>query len=70
MLPLEELKEKYIPVVEFPERYGVSVVTIMNLIKEKKLRYAEFKVPGDHRRTPHVNPEDLAKLIPLEEVDK
>lgn len=58
-LPLDILKEKYIPVEQVPERYNISVAQVMELIKNKKLRYAEFKVPGAIRRTPHINPEDL-----------
>lgn len=66
-LPLELLKEKYIPVEEFPEKYGVSVNKIMKLIESGELRYAEFKAPGAFRRTPHVNPEDLMKVLEKEE---
>lgn len=65
-LPLEILKEKYLPIEEFPEKYGISVAKIMSLIKSHKLRYAEFKIPGAVRRTPHVNPEDLLPLIEKE----
>lgn len=62
-LPLEILKEKYIPVSQFPEKYGISVSKIMRLIKDGKLRYAEFRVPGESRRSPHVNPEDLFRIL-------
>lgn len=62
-LPLEELREKYIPVVEFPEKYGISVVEIMRLIKNKQILYAEFKAPGDTRRTTHVNYEEVLKVL-------
>lgn len=62
-LPLEILKEKYIPVSQVPEKYGISVAKVMRLIKNKKLKYAEFKVPGETRRTPHINPEDLFKVL-------
>lgn len=66
-LPLEILRDKYIPVTEFPEKYGISVALIMRLINSKKLKYAEFKSPGDTRRTPHVNPEDLFRVLEKEE---
>lgn len=63
-LPLELLKEKYIPIKDFPSKYDISVPTIMRLINTKKIRYAEFKAPGDVRRSIHVNPEDV--LLALE----
>ena len=66
-LPLEILRDKYIPVTEFPEKYGISVALIMRLINSKKLKYTEFKAPGDTRRSPHVNPEDLFKVLEKEE---
>lgn len=65
-LPLELLKEKYIPVSEVPEKCGVSVAKVMNLIHSKKLRYAEFRVEGEYRRTPHINPEDLFSILDKE----
>lgn len=65
-LPLEILKEKYIPVSQFPERYGISVARVKRLIDSKKIRYAEFKAPGDIRRTMHVNPEDVLPIIEKE----
>ena len=39
----------------------------MRLINSKKLKYTEFKAPGDTRRSPHVNPEDLFKVLEKEE---
>lgn len=62
-LPLEILKEKYIPVSEFPKRYGISVEEIMNLIDHNQLRYAEFRAPGDTRRSIHVNYEEVLSLV-------
>lgn len=67
MLPLEELREKYIPVSEFPEKYGINVAKVMKLIHEHKIRYAEFKAPGDYKRTPHANPEDVLAALKKEE---
>lgn len=66
-LPLEILKEKYLPVTDYPEKYGISVAKIMSLISSRKLRYAEFKVPGQTRRSPHVNYEDVLRLIKEEQ---
>lgn len=62
-LPLEKLKEQYIPVVDFPEKYGISVLKVMRLIDEHKIRYAEFRAPGESRRTPHANPADVLEAI-------
>jgi hypothetical protein len=62
-LPLEILRDKYIPVSQFPEKYNISVSLIMRLINSGKLKYAEFKAPGDTRRSPHVNPEDLFQVL-------
>ena len=69
-LPLELLKEKYIPLNQFPEKYHISVAKIMRLIKSNKLRYAEFKIPGEIRRTIHVNPEDLFAALEKESDNK
>lgn len=65
-LPLEILKEKYIPVESVPDVCGVSVDKVNELIESHKLRYAEFKVPGAIRRTPHINPEDLYAILEKE----
>lgn len=62
-LPLEILKEKYIPVAAFPERYNISVAKVMSLVNSGKLRIAEFKAPGDTRRSLHVNYEEVLKLV-------
>lgn len=66
-LPLEILKEKYIPLVDFPDKYGISVLRVKKLITDKKIRYAEFKAPGDRFRTIHVNPEDVLAALEKEE---
>lgn len=62
-LPLEILKEKYIPIVEFPEKYDISVAKIMRMIDSHKIKYAEFRAPGSNRRTMHVNPEDVFRVL-------
>lgn len=69
-LPLEILKEKYIPITEIPEKYGISIYQVKNLIKSRKIRYAEFRAPGDHRRTVHVNPEDVIAALEEEKSDE
>lgn len=66
-LPLELLKEKYIPVVDFPEKYGISVTKIMSLIETHKIRPAEFKAPGNTRRTLHANYEEVLQVLSKEE---
>ena len=66
-LPLEILKEKYIPVTDFPERFGISVATIMRLVDSHKIRYAEFRAPGDRRRSMHVNYEEVLSLLDKED---
>lgn len=67
-LPLEILKEKYIPVVDFPEKYGISVAKVMRLVNSHKVRYAEFKSPNSNRsRIMHVNPEDVLPLLEKED---
>lgn len=68
MLPLEELKSKYIPVEKFPELYNVSVAKVMKLVNAKKIRVAEFRAEGDHRRSLHANYEEV--LSALEEEKK
>ena len=69
-LPLEELKEKYIPVSEFPEKFGISTYRIMKLVREKKILCAEFKVPGATRRTLHVNYEEVLPILDKEDKDE
>lgn len=68
-LPLELLKEKYIPVDDYPEKYGIPVAVVMRLIKERKIRRAEFKVPGQHRRTLHANYEEVLREIDKEKIE-
>lgn len=58
-LPLEELKEKYIPIDTFPEKYNISVARVQKLIKKYNLRVAEFRVPGESRRCYHANYEEV-----------
>lgn len=67
LLPLEVLKDKYIPVVEFPEKYNISIARVMKLIKARKVRPAEFKVPGAPKRSLHVNPEEVLAVLRKEE---
>lgn len=62
-LPLEELREKYIPVSDFPEKYNISVATIKRLISSGQIRQAEFRALGATRRTTHVNPEDVLRVL-------
>lgn len=62
-LPLEILREKYIPVSEFPKKYNISVAKIMDLIKSGKIRRAEFVAPGDKRRSLHVNYEEVLSVL-------
>lgn len=62
-LPLELLMLKYIPVSEFPEKYGVSVAKVMSLINSGKIRKSEFKVEGERRRVLHANYEEVLKAI-------
>lgn len=66
-LPLEILKEKYIPVEEFPEKYGISIAKITRLVQNHRLKYAEFKAPGAARRSMHLNPEDVLRVVGREE---
>lgn len=62
-LPLELLKEKYYPVVSYPEKFGISVAKVMSLIQEGKIRKAEFRVPGESKRTLHVNYEEVLSAL-------
>lgn len=66
LLPLEKLMLKYIPVGEFPERYGISVAKVMSLINSGIVRKAEFKVPGLRGRVLHVNYEEVLSAIEKE----
>lgn len=67
-LPLEILREKYIPVTEFPARYGIPVEEVQSLIDAGKIRIAEFKAPGDNRRSLHVNYEEVLSQLHKEEI--
>ena len=62
-LPLELLREKYIPVVEFPDKYGIDVSVVMKLVDSNRINKAEFRAPGDRNRTLHVNYEEVLKAI-------
>lgn len=65
-LPLELLKEKYIPVTAFPDKYGISVAKVMSLVNAGRIRKAEFMEPGERRRTLHVNYEEVLSEIEKE----
>lgn len=65
-LPLEILREKYIPIVEFPDKYNISVATVRRLIDTKKIRYTEFRAPGATKRSMHANPEDVLAALEKE----
>ena len=62
-LPLEILREKYIPVSEFPEKYGISALSVKKLIDSKQIRPAELKAPGAIRRTLHANVEEVLDIL-------
>lgn len=66
-LPLDDLREKYIPVKLFPEKYGISVAVVMKLVSEGKINKAEFKVPGEPRRSLHVNYEEVLSALGIKE---
>lgn len=62
-LPLEILREKYIPIEEFPAKFGISVSEVMKLVESKKVRRAEFKAPNSTRRSLHVNYEEVLVIL-------
>lgn len=65
-LPLDELREKYIPVVDFPDRFNISVDKVNELIESRRIRYAEFRAPGDRVRTKHANYEEVLAALGLD----
>lgn len=65
-LPLELLMEKYIPVTAFPDKFNIPVAKVMSLVNENRIRKAEFRVPGDRRRTLHVNYEEVFRELEKE----
>lgn len=68
LLPLEKLRQKYIPVSEFPEKYGVSVAKVMSLMNLGVIRRVEFKVPGVRNRVVHANYEEVLSAIEKEKM--
>lgn len=65
-LPLEILKDKYIPVKVFAEQHNMTEEQVMNLLQRKRIKYTEFRAPGERLRTPHVNPEDILPILEKE----
>jgi len=61
--PTDILRSKYKPLLEASIMCNCTVKDIIEAIKSKELRYAEFRIEGSHRRVPHVNPEDLQKYL-------
>lgn len=66
--PGELLKRRYIPIEEAPEKLGVSVRRIQNLINSRKIRYAEFIKPGAYKRSVHIDPVEVRKVLKIKEV--
>lgn len=62
-LPLEILREKYIPVEDFPKKYNIPVAKVLDLIKKGKIRKAEFPTPDTPRRSLHANYEEVLKVL-------
>lgn len=65
-LPSEILRDKYVPIKDFEGLYGIPKSVIEELIKSRRIRYAELKKPGEYRRVPSVNPEDVAEALGVE----
>ena len=61
-LPIEILYEKYVPLSKI-ESYGYEKEEVEMLIKDHKIRYAEFKEPGKRFRSVHVNIEEVATFL-------
>ena len=68
LLPLERLMLKYIPVKDFPEKYGISVAKVMSLINSGKVNKSEFRVPGERKRLLHANYEEVLREIEKENI--
>lgn len=66
--PAQLLKDKYIPIEDVQEKCNVTEVLVRSLISQRKLRYAEFVKPGAYKRTIHINPDDLYKVLEKEGV--
>lgn len=61
-LPLELLKEKYMPLKEFVKKYHIPEDYVLKLINTHRVRSAEFRVPGERLRCIHVNPEEILPI--------
>lgn len=66
--PGQLLKDRYVPIEDIPNKLGVSVETVEKLIEKKKIRYAEFMKPGAYKRSVHVDPVQVSKVLKLKDV--
>lgn len=63
--PGEILKLRYIPIEDVEEKLGVKQDRVQKLIDNNLIRYAEFTKPGAYRRTTHVDPVEICKVLKL-----
>lgn len=63
MYPTDILKSKYRTILEASSLCGCTIQDVLNAVNSGAIPYAEFSVPGQKRRIPHVNPEDLERYL-------
>lgn len=59
----KRLKDRYIPIEAVPNLCGITVEMCEQLIKDNKIRYAEFKKPNEHFRSIHVDPVEIGEYL-------
>lgn len=63
-LPLEILREYYIPVTDFPKKYGISSAKVFNLMKSNKIHRGEFYIhEGDRFRVAHADYREVLREL-------
>lgn len=63
--PTDILRSKYVTVLQASISCNVPISKILELIKNKSIPYAEFRVGTNNRspRVTHVNPEDIQRVL-------
>lgn len=65
--PAQLIKDRYIPIEDVYDKLGVKQDKVQKLIDTRKIRYAEFIKPGEYKRSVHVDPVEIRKVLGLKD---
>lgn len=61
--PAKIIRDRYIPIEDVEDICGITVEECKEMIKRRDIKYAEFTKPGEHKRSPHVDPEEIRDFL-------